>query len=103
MKPVGSHNYFVYIVTNRSKKILYTGVANDLHVRVQQHELDSKGLKQHFAGRYNCIYLSYWERYQWIQHAIEREKEIKGWIRSKKEALINEFNPEWKFLNEELG
>lgn len=102
MKPIGSHNYFVYILTNSNKTVLYTGVTNDLQVRLQEHELDSKEKKLHFAGKYNCIYLVYWERHQWIQHAIEREKEIKGWLRSKKDVLISEFNPEWKFLNEEI-
>lgn len=102
MASIRNHNYFVYIVTNSTKEVLYTGVTNDLQIRLSQHELDSKTVKKHFAGKYNCIYLIYWERYQWIQHAIEREKEIKGWLRSKKYKLITEFNPEWKFLNDEL-
>ena len=44
----------------------------------------------------------YWEHYQDVKIAIEREKEIKGWTRAKKDALISEFNPEWKFLNDEI-
>lgn len=102
MKPIGTHNYFIYIVTNKNKTVLYTGVTNNLIVRLSQHELDSKNRKEHFAGFYNCIYLIYWERFQWIQHAIRREKQIKGWTRMKKEQLISEMNPDWKFLNSEI-
>ncbi|MFK7954022.1 MAG: GIY-YIG nuclease family protein [Ekhidna sp.] len=93
------HNYFVYITTNKSKKVLYTGVTNDLSIRMKQHYEDSVNEKKSFAGKYNCYHLIYWERHQYIQHAIEREKEIKGWKRFKKIDLINEFNPDWKFLN----
>ncbi|MBA3705131.1 MAG: GIY-YIG nuclease family protein [Bacteroidetes bacterium] len=103
MKPIGTHNYFVYITTNKSKKILYTGVTNNLKDRLWLHEEDSKTHKLHFTGKYNCFYLVYWERFQYIEHAIKREKQIKGWTRIKKEKLITEFNPEWKFLNDEIG
>ena len=58
--------------------------------------------KKSFAGKYNCYHLIYFERFQYIEHAIEREKEIKGWIRKKKEKLINDFNPNWRFLNSEI-
>lgn len=97
-----NHNYFVYIVTNFKKTVLYTGVTNDLRTRVLEHKSDSLGVKKSFAGRYNCHYLIYWERFQYVDHAIDREKEIKGWKRSKKENLINDFNPSWRFLNDEL-
>ena len=96
------HNYFVYITTNKNKKVLYTGVTNDLKRRLFEHKEDSNNLKKHFAGKYNCFYLVYFERFQFIEHAILREKEIKGWLRSKKDNLINNFNSEWKFLNEEI-
>ncbi|MES2836556.1 MAG: GIY-YIG nuclease family protein [Bacteroidota bacterium] len=102
MKPIGTHNYFVYITTNKAKKVLYTGVTNDLKRRLFEHEEDSKTLKKHFTGRYNCFYLVYFERFQYIEHAIEREKEIKGWLRIKKDNLINEFNIGWLFLNDEI-
>jgi putative endonuclease len=52
-----------------------------------------------FAGKYNVYNLVYYERFDNIEFAIVREKEIKGWRRSKKEDLINLFNPEWEFLN----
>ncbi|MEM7297417.1 MAG: GIY-YIG nuclease family protein [Bacteroidota bacterium] len=97
-----NHNYFVYICTNKNKTVLYTGVTNDLLTRMLQHKKDSMDKRSTFAGKYNCFHLIYWERFQFIQHAIEREKEINGWKRFKKEALINDFNPTWSFLNEQL-
>ncbi|WP_375560915.1 GIY-YIG nuclease family protein [Bernardetia sp. OM2101] len=95
------HNYYVYITTNPRKTTLYTGVTNDLVRRLQEH-YDNSGQKQTFAGRYYCYNLIYWEHFQWIQDAIDREKEIKGWRREKKEALINEMNPKWRFLNNDI-
>ncbi|MFN8348538.1 MAG: GIY-YIG nuclease family protein [Spirosomataceae bacterium] len=92
------HNYYVYILTNFTKTVLYVGVTNDLLRRLSEHQLGVSA----FTARYNCFYLVYWEHQQYVNNAIEREKQIKGWRRSKKEALINEFNPEWKFLNEEI-
>jgi len=102
MKPIGTHNYFVYIITNQNKTVLYTGVTNDLSARLYQHEQESKTLKKTFAGKYNCYFLLYYEHFDFIEHAIDREKEIKGWSRKKKHELINSTNPEWKFLNEEI-
>ena len=102
MKPIGTHNYCVYILTNKAKRVLYTGVTNNLKRRLSEHLADAEGLKKHFAGKYNCTYVVYFEQFQWIQHAIEREKEIKGWTRVKKINLIDSFNPEWKFLNNEI-
>jgi len=96
----GNHNYYLYITTNKSKKVLYVGVTNDLDRRLYEHREDSLLLKKTFAGKYNVIFLLYYEHYQYVQHAIEREKEIKGWRGEKKEALINEFNPDWDFLND---
>jgi len=95
------HNYFVYITTNVSKNVLYTGMTNDIKRRLFEHNEDSKGQKLFFAGKYNCTYLIYYERFQNVKDAIRREKEIKGWTRIKKEKLISEFNPEWRFLNED--
>ncbi len=102
MRPLGSHNYFVYITTNKNRTVLYIGVTNDLRVRLYQHMQESHGAKKTFAGKYNAYFLVYWERFEYVEHAIEREKELKGWRRSKKEALINDFNPHWNFLNEEV-
>ena len=97
-----SHNYFVYIITNKAKTVLYTGVTNSLERRLFEHSENTKYINVSFAGRYNCQYLVYWEWFQWIQNAIDREKEIKRWRREKKVKLITDFNPNWKFLNDEL-
>jgi putative endonuclease len=104
MKTFGSHNYLVYIVTNKNKTVLYTGITNDIGRRLYEHEEASKPFRYpSFAGHYNSFYLLYYERYEFVEDAIRREKEIKGWRRSKKEALINTENPEWRFLNDEIG
>jgi putative endonuclease len=95
------HNYFVYITTNPSKTVLYIGVTNDLNTRLKQH-YESKGKSSSFAGKYFCYNLIYWERFNHIDDAIAREKELKGWTRKKKEELINQSNPDWNFLNEEV-
>lgn len=100
MPTFGGHNYFVYIVTNINRTVLYIGVTNDLERRMKEHEFDSKSVKRHFAGKYNAYFLVYWERFEYIDHAIDREKELKGWTRKKKEDLINSFNPQWNFLND---
>ncbi|MDN3668133.1 GIY-YIG nuclease family protein [Echinicola jeungdonensis] len=101
-KPNGTHNYFVYILTNKRKTVLYTGMTNDLVDRLYYHNNPSPNSKS-FTAKYNCKFLIYWERFQLVDHAIQREKEIKCWRREKKVALINSFNPEWNFLNEEVG
>ena len=93
------HNYFIYIVTNKNKSVLYIGVTNDLQRRIYEHE---KSLISGFTQKYNCHYLIYYERFQQIEDAIGREKIIKKWSREKKENLINQFNPKWEFLNERL-
>jgi putative endonuclease len=103
MKPIGTHNYFVYITTNTRRNVLYIGMTNDLQRRLEEHEQDAKSEKKHFTGKYQVYLLIYWERFEWIHHAIEREKELKGWTRAKKEKLIAHFNPDWDFLNKEIG
>jgi len=92
------HNYFVYITTNPGKAVLYTGVTNDLAIRLEQH-YENRGNKKTFAGRYYCYKLIYYERFGEIASALEREKEIKDLSRAKKEALICEQNPKWNFLD----
>ena len=95
------HNYFVYIVTNLTKSTLYIGVTNDLQTKLQQH-LDNKNKPQTFAGRYHCHHLVYWEHFQYIYDAIAQEKELKKWNRSKKNTLMQEFNRDWRFLNDDV-
>ncbi|RYY38806.1 MAG: GIY-YIG nuclease family protein [Chitinophagaceae bacterium] len=88
-------SYFTYIVTNVHRTVLYTGVTNNLQARLLEHY---NGLSN-FTARYNTHYLLYYEETPYILNAIQREKEIKGWSRPKKVALINRQNPEWAFLN----
>ncbi len=90
-------HYFVYIATNPAKTVLYTGVTNDLELRLEQH-YQNRGDKATFAGRFHCYKLLYFETFPSIEKAISREKEIKGWTRAKKEALIATENPNWEFL-----
>lgn len=100
IEKIMKHNYFVYILTNHNKTVLYTGVTNDLKRRLFEHNENINSSS--FTSKYKCYYLVFWERHQNIEHAIEREKQIKGWSRLKKDNLIKEFNPNWKFLNEEV-
>ncbi len=94
-------NYFTYITTNPAKTVLYTGVTNDLYTRIQEHYFN-RGKKETFAGRYYCYNLIYYERFSDVNHAIQREKEIKGWTRSKKLTLIKNSNPQLGFLNKSI-
>jgi len=93
--------FFVYIITNYTKTVLYTGITNSLIRRLTEHFLNAKTGK-HFSGKYNCFYLLHFEKFDDPNAAIGREKTIKGWRRSKKEDLINSTNPEWRFLNDEI-
>ena len=77
--------------------MLYTGVTNDLKVRLLQH-YQNKGKSKTFAGKYYCYKLLYFEAYMDINQAIAREKEIKNLSREKKEELIATKNPKWNFL-----
>lgn len=96
-----NREYYVYILTNYKKTVFYTGVTNNLIQRVIEHYLD-KGNTKTFTGKYNCFYVVYYECTQYINNAIAREKEIKGWRREKKMELIKSVNPFLKFLNYEL-
>ena len=94
----GIYNFYVYIITNKNKNVLYTGVTNNLRRRLEEHK--SKLNPNSFTARYNVEFLLYYEHFGWIQLAIAREKEIKLMNRDIKEALINTINPDWNFLNE---
>lgn len=87
--------YYVYIMTNKSRT-LYTGVTNNLERRVYEHK---NKLVAGFTSKYNITQLVYYEETNDVQVALEREKQIKGWLRSKKIALIDSMNPEWKDLS----
>ena len=89
----------VYILTNRRDGVLYTGVTNDLRRRLEEHRTHRDDAS--FATRYKCARLVYFETTDNIAAAIEREKQIKGWLRRKKIALIEAGNPEWRDLSED--
>ena len=93
-------NYYVYILTNAHKTVLYTGMTNNLPRRVYEHKnhLD----KQSFTSQYNIEYLVYYEVTNNPEAAIAREKQIKGWNRKRKEKLITSMNPSWRDLYEEI-
>jgi putative endonuclease len=71
---MNSHNYFVYIVTNYNKSTLYIGVTNNLQRRLSEY-FENRGKTKTFAGKYYCYNLVYFERFQYILHAIAREKQ----------------------------
>jgi putative endonuclease len=100
-KTVGTHNYYVYILTNKSKTVLYIGVTNNLKERLYWHN-NPEAHSKAFTSKYKCFYLIYYECFQSITDAIDREKQLKGWRREKKEKLISTFNSAWKFLNNEV-
>jgi putative endonuclease len=87
--------YFVYIMSNRSKT-LYTGVTDSLIRRVREHKL---AIGSKFTSKYKLDRLVYYERFEDVHRAIGREKQIKGWLRIKKIALIVSVNPEWRDLS----
>ncbi|MCB8985017.1 MAG: GIY-YIG nuclease family protein [Ardenticatenaceae bacterium] len=88
--------YFVYILASPSRT-LYTGVTNNLARRVYEHK---HKLIPGFTSRYNVGLLVYFETFNTPQEAIAREKQIKGWVRRKKIALVEENNPSWEDLSE---
>ncbi|WP_375325961.1 GIY-YIG nuclease family protein [Flagellimonas sp. GZD32] len=92
--------YFVYILTNKNKTVLYTGITNDLSRRLIEHIESIKNNKKTFAAKYKCKHLVYYEENDWVQEAISREKQIKGWVRSKKVELIKTTNPNFEFLED---
>ena len=92
------HDYWVYIVSNNTRSTLYIGVTNDLRNRVWQHRAAEK---RGFSQRYHCVHLVYCEYYSDIHEAISREKQLKSWRRSKKDALIVSTNPRWDDLAED--
>jgi len=88
--------YFVYILASISR-VLYVGVTNGLYHRIKQHK--SKQNPKSFTARYNVNRLVYFEQYNHIQVAIDREKQIKRWGRDKKIKLIESINLNWEDLS----
>jgi putative endonuclease len=96
---LGFHAYYVYILTNSYRSTFYIGVTNNLKIRLAQHNEDVKNNAKTFVGKYNLGFLVYYEKFNWIQEAIAREKELKKWRREKKLVLIRKTNPDFQFLN----
>jgi putative endonuclease len=86
------HNYYVYIVTNKHCTTLYIGITNDLGRRIVEHR---NGQIVGFTQRYKLNRLVWFEYFGDVNAAIAREKTLKGWLRSKKVALIEKQNPRW--------
>jgi putative endonuclease len=91
--------YYVYLLTTWNNKVLYTGVTNNLARRIYEHK---NKLIDGFTKKYNVQKLVYFEETDDIQAAIEREKQIKGWLRTKKDNLVESENPDWHDLSDEL-
>jgi putative endonuclease len=94
------NQYYVYILTTVKNTALYTGVTNDLVRRIYEHK---NNVVEGFTKRYNVHKLVYYETGEDILAAIEREKQIKNWVRKKKIALINDFNSDWHDLYSEIA
>ena len=90
------HRYYVYIATNHSRT-LYVGVTNDLERRMFEHK--QKRIVG-FTQKYNITKLTYFEEFTNINEAIAREKQLKGWGRTKKIELVESHNPRWEDLSE---
>ena len=86
--------YYVYMMTNQYRNVLYTGVTNDLVRRVYEHR--NHLIKDSFTARYHVTKLVYFEATEDVRSALEREKQIKSWKRSRKDALVESQNPTWE-------
>ena len=94
-----NRQFFVYIMTNKRNTVLYTGVTNDLKRRAFEHKSGQGG---RFTSKYKINKLVYFEVFDDPENAILREKQIKAGSRKKKIALIEEFNPAWRDLYDEI-
>ena len=95
---MSDNRFYVYVLASRTR-VLYIGITNDLRRRTHEHRM---GLGSKFCHRYNVFRLVYFERIENPHAAIAREKQLKGWRRSKKIALIENANPQWVDLQSEL-
>ncbi|NTU98089.1 MAG: GIY-YIG nuclease family protein [Chlorobiaceae bacterium] len=94
------HDYYVYILASKMHGTLYTGITNNLERRVFEHKVK---LIDGFTKKYSVDKLVYFESCMDVKDAIVREKQIKGWKREKKIALIESSNPGWEDLSEKLS
>ena len=93
------YDFWVYILTNKNRTVLYIGMTNSLSRRLYQHQ---SGETEGFAATYQCRRLVYYEHYRNVNDAIARETQLKKWRRDKKLALITRLNPLWDDLSREL-
>ena len=93
------HQYWVYVMANTTRRVIYIGITNDLYRRYTEHR---NGIIKGFTYKYKCHDLLYYEEFADVDEAIAREKEIKAWRREKKDMLIAASNPSKKDLAEEL-
>ena len=91
--------YFVYILTNKTNRVVYTGVTSNLSRRLSEHRT---GVSSSFTRRYRVTKLVYYEIHDSAYGAITREKKIKGGSRRAKERLVESVNPEWRDLSGDL-
>jgi putative endonuclease len=98
MGELAMDNYYVYIVTNKNRETLETGLSGALSIRLREleSELTEKNNEKH------CVHLLYWESYENPTEAMTRSKDIKKMSKKKKIELINSNNPQWLFLNERI-
>ena len=91
------------MMTNFTDTTLYIGVTGNLEKRVFEHREGANAYRdnseKHFTGKYRCHKIVYYEETNDIHVALNREKQLKGWIRAKKNALVNSINPEWRDLS----
>ena len=99
MSFLNMNTYYVYIMTNPRHSVLYTGVTNDLKRRIYEHQ---QKLVEGFTKKYNVTQLIFYEVAEDVTVAIEREKQIKGWLRRKKVALVDSMNPAWEDLSSSI-
>jgi putative endonuclease len=97
---LGARSYHVYILASRIGGTLYIGVTNDLVRRVGQHKLK---IAESFTKRYEVVRLVYFEAFDQIEQAIQREKRLKKWPRAWKISLIEKDNPDWIDLYPEIA
>ena len=94
-----TNQYYVYIITNYSNKVLYVGVSGNLTRRIFEHK---NKLIPGFSSRYNLNKLVFFEAFNTPEEAIAAEKKIKGWLRIKKIQLIESINPDWNDLSDDF-
>ena len=92
------NDYYVYILTNWNNKVMYVGVTNNIERRLYEHR---NKLIDGFTSKYNINKLVYFENTTDVTAAIQREKQIKGWNRNKKNELVESVNPDWEDLSKQ--